>query len=250
MIHHCLPFKRGNPTSAYRDVQMNQRERTRADTRRVVFVIVFRSPTPKYTHVSIFALAREKQHWGRTLLVGDFFFFFFAKDASPRERWTMVWSMVLRERVSASSSSSSAKAEWKTHRDSVELGDIAVSLCCSSSSRSKIPGNFQRCTCFEWRSRLPVWRSWNYPGRSRTGLPRWHYYYYCCRICSTPSPARIWSARVDDACNYGPRTWKTKRRVYQKFKLNVVQPRIFERRLEKRRREYQKSGLNSGRRNS
>ena len=189
MIHHCLPFKRGNPTSAYRRI-------TRTDS--TSCSSSFCSPIPpKYTRF-YFYYVHSREHC-RTLCREGFC----KRREFTREDYGFERE---RERVSAT-----FQLKWrKTHRDSAEWGDIAVSRCCSSSSRSKIPGNFQRCTCSEWRIRLPVSRSWNCLGRSRTGSPRWH---YCCRICSTPSPVRIWSAHVDDACSYDPRTWNETRRI-------------------------------------
>lgn len=88
-----------------------------------------------------------------------------------------------------------------TYWDAARQADIAVSRYCLSNLRSKILGNFQRSTCFEWNRQHPAWRSWNYPYHPKAG---WH----CCYpVCSTPLQARIWSIPVDDVCRNDPRIW-------------------------------------------
>lgn len=88
-----------------------------------------------------------------------------------------------------------------TYWDEARQADIAVSRYCLSNLRSKIPGNFQRSTCFEWSRHHPAWRSWNYPYHPKAG---WH----CCYpVCSTPLQARIWSTHVDDVCRNDPCIW-------------------------------------------
>lgn len=88
---------------------------------------------------------------------------------------------------------------YTTYWDAARQAGIAVSRCCLSNLRSKIPGNLQRGTCFEWSRRRPAWRSWNYPYCPKAG---WH----CCYLeCSTLLQARIWSILVDDVCTHDPR---------------------------------------------